>query len=536
MNLTRAEIVNCRKSDLVQTLLNIEGQPYSLLGREPLVDIYNLEENNTLLMMGRQFAKSTYEASDTLMDSVVMPFFKTLYVSPRQDQTAEFSNAKLHPFIKYSPRIRELLIDKDCTDNVGKKTFKNGAEVTLKYAFHTADAIRGISADHVRIDELQDIITSNIPVIEECLSGSGYQWRTYAGTPKTLNNTLARKWAQSTQNEWVLKCSGCNKWNIIGMENISEDGLICKKCGKLFHRYEIRINKKPMYLIEEKGMWLAKKKISRADGIFMAGFRVPQLLSPMMPWDRVIEKLKTYPVARFYNEVLAMPYDNNANPLNETQLKAVCCLGPMAWTKRQDMEGTHLFLGVDWGHGDISIKSKRGERPSGYTVMCLGRYNWDGKFELLAMKRFSGAESDPEHQVNEVIRIARLLNVTAVGTDFGGGFMQNKQLSRVLGGHKIIEWQANDAIRVSARWISEAGRMIFNRTDCMTDRFVEVQNGDVRFFHWDEFREFAPDFLTICIDYRSNGRDMYYDHVLPDDCFHAYMMCKMTADHLLYSG
>jgi len=42
--------------------------------------------------------------------------------------------------------------------------------------------------------------------------------------------------------------------------------------------------------------------------------------------------------------------------------------------------------------------------------------------------------------------------------------------------------------------------------------------------------------LTICVNYRDNGRDMYYDHVLPDDGFHSFMMCKMTADHILHSN
>lgn len=520
MTCTTSSVLKCRKSDLVQHLLWLNNKPYDLKGREPLKDIYDLEDVGTLLMMGRQYAKSTFQASDMLINSIVFPFFKTLYVSPRQDQTSEFSNAKLQPFMRYSPIFKKLYLDDGCTDNVGKKTFNNGSEITLKYAYHSADAIRGVSADHTRIDEVQDIILSNIPVIEEALSGSPYQWRTYSGTPKTLNNTLAQKWNQSTQNEWVLRCTGCRKWNIIGIENIGPECLVCKKCGK------------PLPPTSH-GKWVAKKELRPDMGVFLVGFRVPQVLSPMVKWERIIEKMRTYPIAKFQNEVLASPYDSSANPITEAELRNVCVLGKNTLTLRPDMEGTHLFLGVDWGHGDVSIKSRRGEQPSGFTVLSLGRYNYDGKFELLGMKKYVGAESDPTFQVNEICQIANRLKVIGVGVDFGGGFMHNAQLRRMLGTDRIIEWQATDNLRVTARWIPEAGRMQFNRTECMTDRFVEIKNSDVKFFCWEDFRQFSPDFLTIVVDYRDDGRSLFYNHVLCDDCFHSYMLCKMTADYLL---
>lgn len=483
--------------------------------------LYNLEETDTLLMMGRQYGKSTFLASDSLVDVTAMPFFDILYVSPRQDQTSEFSNSKLLPFIKFSPTFRQLCMDASVIQNVNKRTFTTGSGITLRYAFHTADAIRGISADKVTIDEIQDIIMGNVPIIEECLSGSPYQWRTYAGTPKTLNNTLAQLWYRSTQNEWVLKCPHCNLWNILMMENIGKHGLICKKCKKDLPK-------------DAKGQWVAKKKMG--DGIYMAGFRVPQLISPTVKWHRIIEKLNTYPTAKFMNEVMALPCDNSANPVTESELKDICnpeyklTLGRPAGT-----EALHLFLGVDWGHGDISLKAQRGGGGTGYTVLTLGFHDWNGKFRVLGMKKFSGTESDPSYQVKYISQLVNKLSITAVGVDWGGGFMHNAQLKQFLGVQRVIEWQANDSLRVTARWIPEAGRMLFNRTECMTDRFVEIKNKQVTLFNWKEFKEFSSDFLTICVNYRVNGRDMYYDHVLPDDAFHSYMICKMTADHIIKS-
>jgi len=513
--------VICKKSNLVQHLLRLNNEPYSLDTRKPMVSLYDIEESDTLLMMGRQYGKSTFLASDSLVDVATIPFFNILYVSPRQDQTSEFSNSKLLPFIQFSPTFKELCMNGEVISNVNKRTFTTGASITLRYAFHTADAIRGISADKVTIDEIQDIIMGNVPIIEECLSGSKYQWRTYAGTPKTLNNTLAQLWYRSTQNEWVLKCPHCNLWNILMNENIGPKGIICKRCKKDIPK-------------DAQGEWVAKKPLG--NGIYMAGFRVPQIISPTVKWNRIIEKLNTYPAAKFANEVMALPCDNSANPITEVELQEVCRPGvKMSFVRTQELQDMHLFLGVDWGHGDISLKSLRGGSATGYTVMTLGYYDWADRFHLLGMKKFTGNESDPTYQVNYIAQVINRLGITATGVDWGGGFMHNAQLKQAVGPGRIIEWQANDALRVTARWIPEAGRMLFNRTECMTDRFVEIKNKKVDFFCWSDFKEFSSDFLTICVNFRDNGRDMYYDHVLPDDAFHSYMMCKMTADHILHS-
>ena len=90
----------------------------------------------------------------------------------------------------------------------------------MRYAFLNADRVRGIPADMVCIDEIQDVLTDNIPVIEECVSHSSFKYKLYAGTPKSLDNTLESLWVEdSTQNEWVVPCDSCGggdyrHWNI----------------------------------------------------------------------------------------------------------------------------------------------------------------------------------------------------------------------------------------------------------------------------------------------------------------------------------
>lgn len=43
---------------------------------------------------------------------------------------------------------------------------------------------------------------------------------TYAGTPKTLDNTMEKLWTRSSQGEWVIPCPSCRHENI---SSVSED-------------------------------------------------------------------------------------------------------------------------------------------------------------------------------------------------------------------------------------------------------------------------------------------------------------------------
>lgn len=512
--------LTCKKSEMVQALLCLNNGRYSLEGRPFMNNLYDMQENDVVLMMGRQLGKSTFIASDSLMDVAMRPFFNILYVAPRKDQSEEFAHKKLEPFINYSPRYQELFCSNKLTQKASSKIFKNGSSISLKYAFLTADAIRGISADKVTIDEVQDILSSNIPIIEECLAGSQYKWRTYAGTPKTLTNTLTQAWEMSTQNEWVLKCPHCNVWNILGIENVGPKGIICKKCGGDLPR-------------DSEGCWVAKKQIDNTS-IFMTGFRLPQIMSPRAKWSNIIEKKKKYPHAQFMNEVMALPYDNSANPLTEAELRNAC--DPFrgnSFVRDANSANSHLFLGVDWGHGDLSIRSAKGNRPTGYTVATLGMFDWNGNFRVIGMKKFDGKESDPAYQVKYIINLIQSLQISLCGCDYGDGFLHNELLRQGTYPGKIVVWQASDNLKGKAKWIPEANRMIFNRTECMTERFLDIKKGRISFFKWEDFKDFSSDFLTINIQFRGEGSIMYYDHTLPDDSFHSMMLCYLTAYHAM---
>jgi phage terminase large subunit GpA-like protein len=167
----------------------------------------------------------------------VRPNYTSLFVSPSAMQTKVFSVTRIDDIIDVSPALRALK-DTRLTYNLLEKSFINGSKIYLRYAFLSADRIRGLSVNSLFLDEIQDLLTELLPVIEETTSHHKSPFFLYSGTPKTFDNTIEKLWSKSsTQNEWAIPCDAHTPtyWNILGIKNIGKNGPICSKCGKLLN-------------------------------------------------------------------------------------------------------------------------------------------------------------------------------------------------------------------------------------------------------------------------------------------------------------
>lgn len=219
---------------------------------------------------------------------------------------------------------------------------------------------RGIPADIICLDELQDLLTDNIPVIEECASHSHLKIFMYSGTPKSLDNTIEYYWtAYSTQNEWVVPChrhsikTGASGkissvyWNILTEDHIGLKSLVCDKCHN------------PISANDDMAQWVAlNPEIIRQIPKPYEGFRIPQLMVPWISHEDLIQKQKTYTRTKFYNEVLGLSYDSGTRPLTRQDIIDNC---------NNDIHLDHnfqakiirfvgdafpIYAGIDWGCHD----------------------------------------------------------------------------------------------------------------------------------------------------------------------------------------
>lgn len=516
--------------DLATNLFKINGVPLKLPrdSMRHMFPIYNRKDRSKVLKFGRQTHKSTTVAFDLALPCIRYRNYHALYVSPTGTQTSVFSTDKLDGALRDSGFIQKYYIDNRTKDQVFYKEVANGSRIYLRSAFHSADSIRGISADKVCLDEIQDIISDHIPVIEQCMGYALARWEQrleyepdlpahlfkstiYAGTPKTAENTLERYWNNSTQNEWIIKCLHCNKYNYITEKNIGPTCLICSKCQRpIFYR---------------DGDWVSMNK----NGLIQ-GYRAPQIIFnwinnekyPEIWQEQVIKTMKMYTSQKFFNEVLALPYANAKNPLNIHDIRAACkdykqCYRPDAYDWINKME---LYAGVDWGKGDIA-------NGTSYTVLTIGGV-FNGKFRVIYMKKYTGRESEAITQVENILSTVNYMNCKMTIADSGDGRTSNAMMVRALGPLKFAECLEHGSIKQKIKWDRRQGVYIINRSRVMTDRFMEIRNGEVEFFNFEQFENFKDDFLSIYSEYSEATRQTKYDHNSPDDAFHSYMFCRLA--------
>ena len=493
-------------SQFVEKYMTVDGKPFSFARRNYLKPIYDDSfpfSKRTILKCGRQTEKSTCLSMKQLAHVTVIPWFKTLYVSPSQMQTRQFSNDRVRSTAERSPVVKRLFEGKVVSDQVFDKKLLNGSSMYFRYAFLHPDRCRGITADMLNIDEIQDILTDSIPVIRECLSHSAYKMECYSGTPKTTSNAIEFYWEKSTQNEWLPKCRSCGYWNYLDMSVIGPKSLICSKC------------KGPLYPID--GQW-----VQMNDGGNWEGFRIPQLMVPWVSFAEIQQKQKDYSTAKFHNEVLGLPYDSGVKPLTEAQLRACCTYGPLVQDPGDRIHGYPTFAGLDWGSGE-------GETPS-WTVLSLGAFVKPPIFTIFFMKRFTGPEADLIRQVGVIGQIIRAFEFRLLGADWGYGHYQNMQLRDAWGVERIAEFEYTTQ-QLPVKYEPANWRYKIDRTTIMSNFFHEITQQKIQFFDWEQFKTFGQDFLNIDCEYSDNRNKMMYIHSpdRPDDSFHSALYCWLTA-------
>lgn len=498
--------------------------PFSFNGRGYLRLPYDTPAQRTLYKCGRQVEKSTLLGNKCLTYCAVINAFNVLYVSPTNQQTKTFSQDRLREPVETSEILKAWTTSK-LSDNVFLKKFINRSQLTLRYAYHNADRVRGIPADLICIDELQDIITDNIPVIEECASHSTFKLFMYAGTPKSYDNAIEHYWTSfSTQNEWVVPCDrhglpsdlGTWHWNVLSEDNIGKKGLVCDKCGELINPNRPEAQWASM----NPGIKLKLKKD------FYEGYRIPQLMVPWLEWDEILDKQTKYPRSQFYNEVLGLSYDSGTRPLTRQDVIDNCMAGllmseaGLRRIKEVIGQASPVYAGCDWGTGEGS-----------YTVLSLGAYI-NNFFTIFYIHRFEGQEIEPPIQLDIISSLLRAWDVKLTGVDYGGGFDRNDALIRSFGKNRVVKYQYSQPAQ-KVKWEDGLNRFLVHRTEVMSDIFNAIKRRDVfRFPDWQQFEDpFGKDMLNIFSEYSEQQRQVQYKHApdSTDDAFHSILLCFLAS-------
>ena len=496
-------------------MLYLEGKPFSMDALPFMVPIFNCGAERQMMMTGRQVGKSTLLSAKVVSKMSATPHHSMLYVAPRLDQVAEFSKAKLTAMISGSPNIRNYFINASVEQQARSKQFLNYAAVVLRSCYLNPDGIRGITANDIYIDEVQDIILENIPVIEECSSRKFPRSIFYTGTPKTFDNTIEKKWRESSQHYWAVKCNSCNHWNVpLGMENIGKESLVCAKCGR------------PINALE--GMYAAKVPTKKFIGFHISQMMIAGAPGTGVPWSRIIDKLEDplYGLAKFHNECLGFSYDIGSKLLTESDLVACSYADemPELTIERKAEWGIYTpVAGVDWGVLGGNTR----------TVLTIGGLQPEGNLRVMYAKKFP-VDQDPVMQIDEICSICNQAGVAVIAADRGNGHVANSLLRKNLAFARVAEIEYKAKVNEGMIYNNKTKTWITDRTRALAGVIIDIKTGKIRFPAYNVMGTFHEDLLTLSCKYNDNLRayQILRENEVPDDFAHAVAYLRLAGRYI----
>ena len=529
-----------RRSEWVTTLLYLDGEQFSLEHFPFYRQVYDQIYPALLLKTARQVAKSTTLSNFLIMEACSTPHMKSLFVAPSQEQTTKFSQTRVGKTIFYSPDIRARWVSKDLSSRVYQKMFTNGSELAFSYACDDPDRVRGVSADRVAYDEVQDILYDEvIPVINECMANSDKAYETYCGTPKSMENTIEQLWQWSTQTEWVMKCTGCNTYQFYVDERcMGINGPICLKCGK--------------YVNVRHGEWIDMNIYPAGhDGKRIKGFHVPQVILPKnvpaaMPtdlknqtlaeerWGRIRQKLSTYPPAKFRNEVMGVSDAIGTRLISKEELEALCEDYTFGEQPAQTMLTSgikHIVAGVDWSGGGMNATSR-----TVFWVWGILGSNGQHAFRLKTLYFRVYPDTNPISGgvIDHICEVANAYGVQLIMGDAGEGALANANLRERLGSHRAIQVQYRGTANANSSsrpfYWNKVDRFMAERTTMVDHYMMFLKRQGVIFPALRIMTMPIRDILNEYEEVTQQGRKVWrHAPSQPDDCLHAQIFGWMAA-------
>ena len=255
---------------------------------------------------------------------------------------------------------------------------------------------------------------------------------------------------------------------------------------------------------------------------------------PWIQWSDLYEKYAggaRYPIHRFYNECLGLPYDNASKVFTLTEFKQDIITqspGASSWTdiaKKYDRGQSKLYAGMDWGSGD---KSKT----------ALSIFVWDNDtFIPIFFKKFVGAEADRDYEYRYIRDMMRRNPDMILGSDYGDAYHENTLLMKEFGQNRIKIFYHSASSQSFLRYDANKRIYITSRTDVMQKQITDMKLGIIRWYGtWEMFQDFVPDFVAITMEYNEKLHKYQFIHKPsnPDDQFHSCLYSYLA--RLIDSG
>ncbi len=488
--------------------IRLRARPFTMDARPYLPAVYAATHQNVVIRGSRQIEKSTYLANQILYKATIKPGTQILFVCPRLEQARLFSHKRLGASIMNSPALRALLWPYRRSIPTENIPFHNGSHVYVRAAFRNADAVRGISADELYIDEYQDLAPGELPVLMETLSHAESPRVVLTGTPKMTDNPLEIAFARSTACEWQVPCQTCTQRTRLDERVLGPTALNCPACQGL--------------LDPQRGAWIPRNPTST----WGAGFWINHLMVPWMDdYQQILNCQREYDPVKFLNEVLGLPTTLGDHIITKEEIEKCCENRPFA-QRLADIPPNgraSLVAGIDWGGGTTSG-----------TVLVLGYVDANDIFRIARFDRWA-PRADPNTILNEVAKLCQQFCVPLIAADGNGnGHVYNRLLlDRLQSGTNLPGLYAiyystvtQDPLRDGALW-----KWTVNRSSSIGAVFSRIKKRLLLFPQVRQSGTFLDEFICEVAEYDEEAKSICFTKPanLRDDALHATNYAQMLA-------
>lgn len=308
-------------------------------------------------MTSRQVGKSTLIETLLLYLSIFYQYQRQLYATAEQSHVDVFRRDRILLQLAKGTSLHRYLAGSKWINNRHElRLEKTGSINDFRAVKHNPLSAHGLSVFNIFFDEEQSIPPDALYRTME--TASAYPDRTHimhCGTPGSPQNHFSKTFMASTQCEWIVTCTVCQKDNPpISLENIdiNKPYFFCLLCGEKTSPTE--------------GRFLPQNP----DGRY-PGYRISALMNPQADYRNeagtgILDKMETYSQDRFITDVLGFPSGSNRCAIPWEKVVACCGEDEMAHPDAipEQFQGLVSIGTIDWAYNYM-------EGATAYTVISI---------------------------------------------------------------------------------------------------------------------------------------------------------------------
>jgi len=223
--------------------------PFSLMGHEFQVRPMSMHPPVKVFRKATQMTVTESEVLNVLHGMIYGKYpVGVYYLFPNKDKVSEFSKSRFKPLINDNPEtIGAYIRDTDSVNikriGSGFLYFRSGRLAQeIEGQMKTSANLKGDPADHAVHDEYDEMDPKIDEFIDGRLAKSRVQTKSYLANPTLPDYGIDRKFQESDQEYWFIKCQHCGHWTCLDYEenfpklfHEQRDGTViraCEKCGR----------------------------------------------------------------------------------------------------------------------------------------------------------------------------------------------------------------------------------------------------------------------------------------------------------------